>query len=192
VHFREGIRSGESRTGAAARHRRRATGLGVDAAELYALFATPVDPDTTARLRLGLSVDDVAAIADVRDGAVRFVRLARKTGLAFPDLDLLLRSCCGGTLDRAALRTVAALLAIGRGADLPIDVACSLVAPLDTAGLDGTGTTSTPFDRTDTSADLSLLHRVSRLVTPERPHGLPRAGTFAPTGPGGGSVRRLP
>jgi hypothetical protein len=103
----------------------------------------------------------------VRDRAVRFVRLARKTGLAFPDLDLLLRSCCGGALDRAALRTVAALLAIGRGADLPIDVACSLVAPLDTAGLDGTGTTSTPFDRTDTSADLSLLHRVSRLVTPD-------------------------
>ena len=263
--------------------------LGVEAAELYALFATPVDPDTTARLRLGLAVDDVAAIADpspgtvedpdaedfrranglsaadlqivlgtgvvggggagpaldtdVRDRAVRFVRLARKTGLAFPDLDLLLRSCCGGTLDRAALRTVAALLAIGRSADLPIDVVCSLVAPLDTAGLDGTGTTSTlfdrvfnaaptaaapvlvptapdpatngrrvlacagdilaprnrefrgrvgralgladgdltaiverfrarsarwparPFDRTDTTADLSLLHRVSRLVT---------------------------
>ena len=262
--------------------------LGVEATELYALFATPVDPDTTARLRLGLSADDVAAIAgpspgtvedpdaedfgranglsaadlqvvlgtsvvgggggpaldaDVRDRAVRFVRLARKTGLAFPDLDLLLRSCCGGALDRAALRTVAALLAIGRSADLPIDVVCSLVAPLDTAGLDGTGTTSTlfdrvfnaaptaaapvlvptapdpatngrrvlacagdilaprnrefrgrvgralgladgdltaiverfrarsgrwparPFDRTDTTADLSLLHRVSRLVT---------------------------
>ena len=30
--------------------------LGVDAAELYALFATTVDPDTTARLRLGLAV----------------------------------------------------------------------------------------------------------------------------------------
>lgn len=149
--------------------------LGVEAAELYALFATPVDPDTTARLRLGLAVDDVAAIADpspatvedpdaddfrranglsaadlqivlgtgvvgggsggpaldtdVRDRAVRFVRLAHKTGLAFPDLDLLLRSCCGGTLDRPALRTVAALLAISRSADLPIDVVCSLVAP---------------------------------------------------------------
>ena len=155
-------------------------------------FATPVDPDTTARLRLGLAVDDVAAIADrppprsrdpdaddfrranglgggpadrllgtgvvgggwrpaldtdVRDRAVRFVRLAHKTGLAFPDLDLLLRSCCGGTLDRPALRTVAALLAISRSADLPIDVVCSLVAPLDITGLNGTGTTSTLFDR---------------------------------------------
>jgi hypothetical protein len=263
--------------------------LGVDAAELYALFAEVVDADTTARLRLGLSVDDVDAIVtpypgevtdtdaddfrranglsaadlravlatafvgggsagptldvDVCDRAVRFVRLARKTGLAFPDLDLMVRSCCAGRLDEVALRTVAALLAVGRGADLPVDVVCSLVAPLDTTGLNGTGTTSTlfdrvfnatraasapilvaaapdpatngrrvlacvgdilaprnrefrwrvcralgltdadlsaiverfrarssrwgarPFDRTDTGADLSLLHRVSRLVT---------------------------
>jgi hypothetical protein len=36
--------------------------LEVDAAELYALFATTVDPDTTARLRLGLSTDDVDAL----------------------------------------------------------------------------------------------------------------------------------
>jgi hypothetical protein len=33
--------------------------LGVDAAELYVLFAEVVDPDKTARLRLGRSVDDV-------------------------------------------------------------------------------------------------------------------------------------
>ena len=167
--------------------------LGVDAAELYVLFAEVVDPDKTARLRLGLSVDDVDAIvtpypgavtdtdaddfaranglsaadlravlatafvgggngvaafdAGVRDRAVRFVRLARKTGLAFPDLDLMVRTCCAGRLDEVALRTVAALLALGHSTGLPVDAVCSLVAPLDTSGLNGTGATSTLFDR---------------------------------------------
>jgi hypothetical protein len=170
--------------------------LGVDAAELYALFATSADPDTTARLRLGLSTDDVDALVtassdavgvrdtdldtfrranelstadlrtvlttgfvgegraappadpDVRDRVVRFVRLAGKVGLSFPELDLVLRSCCGNRIDGAALRTIAALVAVGRSCSgLPMDVVCSLVAPLDTTGLDGAGTSPSLFDR---------------------------------------------
>jgi len=156
--------------------------LEVDAAELYALFATTVEPNTTARLRLGLSTEEADALvtpiaatatpADaevfrranglsavdlrtvlattfvggaaaaldggVRDRTVRFVRLARTVGLSFPELDLVLRSCCEDVINRATLRTVAALVAVGRSADLPVDVVCSLVAPIDTTGLDGT------------------------------------------------------
>jgi hypothetical protein len=208
--------------------------LRVSPAELYSQFATPADPDTVARLHLGLSSEDVDAVTtplptepddDVRrwyqlgsdalsqldvdafrralslsaaelrellfqnlgparrpaaskffihqkatpvtldtgerslrrDGAtppvewfervIRFVRLARKTGLSFTDLDLILRSCCENRIDGAALRTIAMVTGLQRSSGLPVDVVCSLAAPIDALGFDGTGTSQNLFDR---------------------------------------------
>ncbi|MEV0388436.1 hemopexin repeat-containing protein [Nonomuraea sp. NPDC050643] len=63
-----------------------------------------------------------------------FVRLARRTGLSFTDLDVVLRTCCGNRLDLAALRVLAVVVHLARQCDLPIDVACALAAPMDTLG----------------------------------------------------------
>ncbi|WP_159079121.1 hemopexin repeat-containing protein [Plantactinospora sp. BC1] len=68
------------------------------------------------------------------DRVNRFVRLARRTGLTLSELDLVLRTCCGNRIDLAALRTIAVLLHLRRGFDLPVDVLVSLVAPIDTLG----------------------------------------------------------
>ncbi|GAA0994539.1 hypothetical protein GCM10009555_087220 [Acrocarpospora macrocephala] len=62
------------------------------------------------------------------DRANRFVRLARRTGLSFTDLDLILTSCCGNTLDTAALRAVAAAVHLHRVHDLPFDTIAALTA----------------------------------------------------------------
>ena len=63
-------------------------------------FATPVDPDTTARLRLGLSADDVAAIADPSPGTVEdpdAEDFRRANGLSAADLQVVLgTSVVGG------------------------------------------------------------------------------------------------
>ncbi|GLW07103.1 hypothetical protein Misp01_22330 [Microtetraspora sp. NBRC 13810] len=65
----------------------------------------------------------------------RFVRLARLTGLALTELDLVLRTCCGNRIDHAALRTVAVVVYLRDVYDLPIDVVCALAAPMDTVGI---------------------------------------------------------
>ncbi|MFF5229691.1 hemopexin repeat-containing protein [Dactylosporangium sp. NPDC000521] len=73
----------------------------------------------------------------------RFVRLARRLGMTFQDLDLVLRSCCGNRLDTIALRRIAALRYLQRGLDLPLDVVVALVAPVNALG---TGAGTTPLD----------------------------------------------
>ncbi|GLW09367.1 hypothetical protein Misp01_44960 [Microtetraspora sp. NBRC 13810] len=78
--------------------------------------------------------DDEPIPAAWFDRVSRFVRLARRTGLAFTDLDLVLRDCCDNRIDARALRHLAVLLHLHRGLDVPIDVAVSLVAPLNTLG----------------------------------------------------------
>ena len=82
------------------------------------------------------------------DRASRFVRLARWTGLSFPDLDLVLRDLCGNVLDRAALRVVAAVTHLAALHDLPVDVVCSLVAPMSTLGIGDDDVPQDLFDRT--------------------------------------------
>jgi Tc toxin complex TcA C-terminal TcB-binding domain/Neuraminidase-like domain/Salmonella virulence plasmid 28.1kDa A protein/Hemopexin len=67
--------------------------------------------------------------------ANRFLRLARRTGLSFTDLDLALRACCGNRLDPAALRVLAVLSWLRRELDQPLAVLVSLVAPVDPPGL---------------------------------------------------------
>ncbi|MEU4233734.1 hemopexin repeat-containing protein [Nonomuraea sp. NPDC026600] len=81
------------------------------------------------------------------DRVSRFVRLARRTGLTFTDLDLMLRDCCGNRIDARALRHLAVLLHLHRGLDVPIDVAVSLVAPMNALGAGDGETPEDLFDR---------------------------------------------
>ncbi|WP_436762963.1 hemopexin repeat-containing protein [Streptosporangium sp. V21-05] len=81
------------------------------------------------------------------DRVSRFVRLARRTGLTLTDLDLVLRDCCGNRIDARALRHLAVLLHLHRGLDVPIDVAVSLVAPMNTLGAGDGETPRDLFDR---------------------------------------------
>ena len=78
----------------------------------------------------------------------RFVRLARKVSLSFTDLDLVLRSCCASRLDLAALGTIAVVTRLCDVLQLPVDVVCSLLAPLDTLGIGDETAPQDLFDRT--------------------------------------------
>ncbi|GIH23661.1 hypothetical protein Aph01nite_19710 [Acrocarpospora phusangensis] len=62
------------------------------------------------------------------DRVSRFVRLSRRTGLSFTDLDLVLTSCAGDTLDLAGLRALAAAVHLHRAHDLPYDTIAALTA----------------------------------------------------------------
>ncbi|MFL6129184.1 MAG: hemopexin repeat-containing protein, partial [Mycobacteriales bacterium] len=77
----------------------------------------------------------------------RFVRLARRTGLPLPDLDLVLRLCCGNRIDLAALRRIAVLIDLQRRLELPVDVVASLVAPMNTLGIGNEEVPQDLFDR---------------------------------------------
>ena len=78
----------------------------------------------------------------------RFVRLAHKISLSFTDLDLVLRSCCASQLDQAALGTIAVVMHLRDMLQLPVDVVCSLLAPLDTMGIGDETVPQDLFDRT--------------------------------------------
>jgi hypothetical protein len=77
----------------------------------------------------------------------RFLRLVRRTGLSIADTDLVLRSCCGNRLDAAALRTIAVVLDLHRGQNLPVDVVCGLVSPISTSGAGADGPPQDLFNR---------------------------------------------
>ncbi|MGH3927168.1 MAG: hypothetical protein ACRDTT_30600, partial [Pseudonocardiaceae bacterium] len=78
----------------------------------------------------------------------RFVRLARKVGLSFIDLDLVLRTCCENRIDRAALRIIAVVIHLQRSYEFPIDVVCSLLGPINTMGVGDENTPQDLFNRT--------------------------------------------
>ncbi|NRQ32345.1 hypothetical protein HII36_10915, partial [Nonomuraea sp. NN258] len=67
------------------------------------------------------------------DRVNRFVRLARRAGLSFADLDLVLSTLCGNRLDAAAPAVLAAAVHVGRSLGLPMDVTVSLAAPMPAA-----------------------------------------------------------
>ncbi|MGH4001337.1 MAG: Tc toxin subunit A, partial [Pseudonocardiaceae bacterium] len=69
------------------------------------------------------------------DRVNRFARLADRIELSFTDLDLVLRTCRGNRIDRAALRVLAVVKHLHHTLDLPIDVVVSLVAPINTLGV---------------------------------------------------------
>jgi Tc toxin complex TcA C-terminal TcB-binding domain/Neuraminidase-like domain/Hemopexin len=78
----------------------------------------------------------------------RFVRLAHAVALPFTQLDLVLRSLCDNVLDAAALRKLAVVRYLAATLELPLDVACSLVAPMDTLGIGDGDAPADLFDRT--------------------------------------------
>ena len=75
--------------------------------------------------------------------ARRFVRLAGRIGMSFTDLDLILRTCCDNVLNAAAVRTIATVRHLQDVLAVPVDVVCSLVAPMPTLGV---GDGETPAD----------------------------------------------
>ncbi len=90
----------------------------------------------------------------------RFVRLARRTGLSLTDLDLVLRSCCGNRLDGPALGILAVVRYLHNRLDLPVDVVCSLAAPMDTAGITADAGSTDLFGRTFGTGPASIAQRL--------------------------------
>ncbi|GAA2276708.1 hypothetical protein GCM10010149_19850 [Nonomuraea roseoviolacea subsp. roseoviolacea] len=77
-----------------------------------------------------LSLPEGAELLAWLDRVNRFVRLARRAGLSFGDLDLVLSGCCGNRLDAAALGLLAAAVHVSRSLGLSMDVTVSLAAPM--------------------------------------------------------------
>jgi receptor-binding and translocation channel-forming TcA subunit of Tc toxin/ABC toxin-like protein/neuraminidase-like protein/hemopexin/virulence plasmid A protein len=102
------------------------------------------------------------------DRANRFVRLARRTGLSFTDLELVLRTCCDNRIDLPALRAIAVVLWLRRAYDLPVDVVVSLVADVPVLG---TGTGDVPAD---------LFNRVFNVPFTPRGAGVLRGPGYLP------------
>ncbi|OLB74337.1 MAG: hypothetical protein AUI14_23830 [Actinobacteria bacterium 13_2_20CM_2_71_6] len=123
-----------------------AAGAPAERSEAGALFAhhdgQPVTLDADETHLVG--GDDAGHVpVEWFDRVNRFVRFARRTGLSFTDLDLVLRTCCDNRIDTAALQTIAVVIRLGRDCDLPVDVVVSLVAPINTLGI---GDEDTPRD----------------------------------------------
>ncbi|MFC5823067.1 hemopexin repeat-containing protein [Nonomuraea insulae] len=62
------------------------------------------------------------------DRVTRFVRLSRRTGLSFTDLDVVLTSCCAGKIDLPALSALAAAVHLHRTHDLAYEVIAGLTS----------------------------------------------------------------
>ncbi|OJH33892.1 hemopexin repeat-containing protein [Cystobacter ferrugineus] len=60
------------------------------------------------------------------DRMMRFVRLARRLSLELADLDWLLQTACGNTLDENGLQSIAIAVGIRTATDWPMDEICSL------------------------------------------------------------------
>ncbi|MEV6304895.1 hemopexin repeat-containing protein [Actinoplanes sp. NPDC051861] len=93
--------------------------------------------------------------------AGRVARLARLTGLSLTDLGTILTSCCDGTLDAAALRSVAIVIRLGRRHDLTPAQVCELAGAAGPAVIEGcTGDILAPRNR-DYRARLAVAINVA-------------------------------
>ncbi|WP_229068781.1 hemopexin repeat-containing protein [Actinoplanes sp. DH11] len=139
----------------------RATGLTADdVRELLFQRLTPGQPGAAGFFvhggaPVGLDAEGTSLVAngaavplDWFDRVSRFVRLARCTGFGLTDLDLVLRTCCANHLDARAIRTLAVVRWLRDRFDLPVDVVCSLAAPMDTTGIVAARTSPDLFGRT--------------------------------------------
>ncbi len=79
------------------------------------------------------------------DRANRLLRLARHSGIALTDIDLILHSCANHQLNGLALQCVALVARLSKVYDLPIDKICSLFANMNTTGF-GDDAKATPED----------------------------------------------
>jgi len=82
------------------------------------------------------------------DRADRFIRLAKKTGYAFSDLDLVLRSCCGNQLSAQSLQVIALIKKLSAEHDLPVDVICAFFSDISTMGIGDLDEPRDLFNRT--------------------------------------------
>ena len=114
-----------------------ATGLpGDQVRELVA-----VSPDVVVMGSDGTRIEPSAGPGAVGAGwfepAHRFIRLARLTGLSLTDLGLVVKSCCSGRIDAAAVRSLAAVLRLQRDHDLTAAQVCELAGAVDPALIEG-------------------------------------------------------
>lgn len=114
---------------------RRATGLsGAELDELLTVaFVQGAGPAVSldgAGRQLLVGGRVATAPVDWFDRVNRFVRLARRVGMSFADLGLVLRDCCGNRIDPTGLRRLAVVRHLGRALDLPVDAVVGLVAPV--------------------------------------------------------------
>ena len=68
------------------------------------------------------------------ESVYRFVRLAKKTGISFTDLDLILRSTLKTQLDDEAIRHIAVVKKLHETLELPIDVVVALMKRMNEHG----------------------------------------------------------
>ena len=78
----------------------------------------------------------------------RFIRLAKKTGFSFTDLDLMLRACCGNRLDAEAIRRIAVIRQIGVKYEAPVDVVCAFFSDINSLGIGDEEEPQDLFNRT--------------------------------------------
>lgn len=69
------------------------------------------------------------------DRVNRFIRIAKKIGLSFSNLDIILRCCCGNQLDDAAIGNIAVIKELHDLYELPFDVICCLFNDINILGI---------------------------------------------------------
>ena len=65
----------------------------------------------------------------------RFIRIAKKIGISFTNLDIILRSCCGNKLDTRAIQKIAVIKQLHDLYELPFDVICSFFSNINIRGV---------------------------------------------------------
>ncbi|NEP52561.1 MAG: hypothetical protein F6K65_28680, partial [Moorea sp. SIO3C2] len=68
------------------------------------------------------------------DRANRFIRLAKKTGFTFTELDIILRTCCNNQLNPEALTPIAVVHWLKAKLELEVDEICAFFAPMNILG----------------------------------------------------------
>ncbi|MTI33032.1 hemopexin repeat-containing protein [Xanthovirga aplysinae] len=63
-----------------------------------------------------------------------FTRLAKKMGIGFTDLDLILRDCCGCQLNEESIKIIALVHKLHKSLDVPVDVIVSLFSSMNEVG----------------------------------------------------------
>ncbi|NEO81651.1 MAG: hypothetical protein F6J99_37740, partial [Moorea sp. SIO4G3] len=68
------------------------------------------------------------------DRANRFIRLAKKTGFTFTELDIILRTCCNNQLNAKTLTRIAVVHWLKAKLELEVDEVCALFAQMNILG----------------------------------------------------------
>ncbi|WP_414621866.1 hemopexin repeat-containing protein [Calothrix sp. CCY 0018] len=65
----------------------------------------------------------------------RFIRISKKIGISFTDLDIILRSCCKNKLDAEAIKNIAVIKQLHDLSELPYDVICAFFSDINILGI---------------------------------------------------------